>query len=221
VNVRILLLGLTIGLSLVVGRGRAAIIETLDAGDLPATAMSTGTGILDAIQGQLAPGHDIDVFLIKIVSPALFFATTVSPNTDSSLGTQLFLFEAAGKAGVANDDDDAALFLSTIPVGYVASAGIYYLAIAEFPDLPTGGAVPIFPFDFGTVTASSASSLDGWLQDPGPLFGGNYEILLGGAEGAQPLAPVPEPSALVSLSLILSLAAVRFRFCASCPFIAT
>jgi len=209
-NIRLFLLGLAVGLSFLVGRGRAAIMEISDAGDLPASAMSTGTGVLDSIQGQLSPGHDIDLFLIKIVSPSSFFATTVSPNTDPFLDTQLFLFDAAGKGVVANDDDDAVPFFSTIPVGHVSSAGLYYLAIAEFPDKPTAGGVEIFPFDPGTVAATSANPIDGWLKDPGPLFGGNYEILLGGTEGAQAVVPVPEPSGLVSLSVILSLA-LAFR----------
>lgn len=210
------LIACVISVSLLASSASAAIMEIGDAGALPAAAYSTGTGPLDSIFGHLDPGHDVDLYAIEITDVDLFSATTVTLGTGFDLDTQLFLFRLDGSGVVANDDD--VLIQSTIPPGYVLTPGLYFLAIAEFPDKPVGASGAIFPFSFDTVTATGTDPVTGWSPLgpdneplPGPLFGGNYQINLQGAVGAQIAQAVPEPSSLAVLAgLLLTPVGVRF-----------
>ncbi|MFN4033817.1 MAG: hypothetical protein ACK4ME_09435, partial [Fimbriimonadales bacterium] len=66
--------------------------EQGDAGDLPETAQSTGSGPIAEIQGSL-DANDVDMYAIYITDPANFSASTVGGAT---FDTQLWLFDADG-----------------------------------------------------------------------------------------------------------------------------
>jgi hypothetical protein len=211
-------------LGVLVSTSHAGIFnEVGDAGDLPVTSQLLTPGF-NTIRGHLtvtSSGRDIDVFAINIDDPAKFSATIVSSNT-TVMDTRLYLFAPTGVGIVANDDDplDPLSFLSTIPVGYVTVAGLYYIAISEFPDRPLSDSGVIFPDSLTTPSAAStdfvtntgpggADPVSSWDQPPDGLVGagGRYEILLTGV----PTSTVPEPSTLVSLSLLTAMTCFGLR----------
>jgi hypothetical protein len=209
---------------LLTGSSKAAIhLEIGDAGELPGSAQSTmGAGSLDSIQGNLIlklnGNRDIDMYAINIVDPVNFSATTVSLLT-TVLDTQLFLFTSSGIGVVANDDTiEFVEFRSTIPPGNVPGpAGLYYLAIAGFPDRPISISGRIFPDPANSDAIVTNTGLGGadpiidWDRPLGGDLGGHYEIILDGAEAVLPQQIIPEPSSLALMSGLFGLAALRFR----------
>jgi hypothetical protein len=155
------------------------VIE-LDAGDLPATAVTTsGSYSLTTITGTLSSGSDRDMFLINITDPAKFAAETISTAFD----TQLFLFAADGK-GIVSDDNSGTSPLSLIgnPVSNLVPApGLYYLAISSSNSDPTSGGNNIWLNDTNTSPSGigALGAVDGWSGVGGTF--GQYTIKLAGA----------------------------------------
>jgi hypothetical protein len=163
-------------------------MESGDAGDLPGSAQAAlGTGSLQLITGTI-DASDADMFQIAICDFASFSATTVGQTT---VDTQLFLFDASG-LGVVSDDDTLNMGTqSTIPTGYVFTNGIYYLALSAYNRDPMSAGGSIFdPPAFTTVQVPNGpgagqpvSSWDGTSGSTGP-----YGIALTGACMVDPAA---------------------------------
>jgi hypothetical protein len=104
-----------------------------DAGDLPETAQSTGSGALTAIRGTIGAANDVDVYAIYISDPSTFSATTIG---GTSLDTALWLFDEDGKGVVHNEDNpDATTGLQSRidnRTFCITQPGRYYLAISLF-----------------------------------------------------------------------------------------
>lgn len=179
------------------------VLETGDAGDLPGSAQGFGAGLISSISGGL--GGDVDMFHLYIPDLSLFFATTVS---GAGFDTQLFLFDSSGMGVVANDDDGGCgCFQSTLPAGFAAGSGWFYLAISQYNNDATsvGGLIfPSNPFSgvFGPTGPGGGSAISGWSGAPGGGYA--YTIFLQGAHG------VPEAPAFALLGLGL-LALLRQR----------
>jgi len=123
----------TLGLLCAVIAARPAVAtlwtEAGDAGDLPATAqVPHGAGTLTAIAGSLGPGGDADLYLIQIVDPMAFEASTCSGVAD----TQLWLFARDGTGITFDDDDPDCGVLSTITGAHVPAGGSYVLAVSAY-----------------------------------------------------------------------------------------
>jgi hypothetical protein len=103
--------------------------EAGDAGDLPATAqVPHGAGTLTAIAGSLLPGGDADLYLIQVVDPAAFAASTCGGITD----TQLWLFARDGDGITFDADDPDCGVLSPITGAHVPAPGLYFLAVSAY-----------------------------------------------------------------------------------------
>ncbi|MCZ6697685.1 MAG: hypothetical protein O7D94_01990, partial [Planctomycetota bacterium] len=118
-----------------------------DAGSLPSTAQPAfGVGSLGTIIGQTGLEGVItdfqDMYIIRIVDPMNFTATTVGTGTDNAFNTQLWLFDINGRGLLANDDDASQTGMpeqghSTIPFmandgtgQTIPAVGTYFLAIS-------------------------------------------------------------------------------------------
>lgn len=211
--------------------------EDGDAGNSPGTAQTTmGIGSLGFISGSLggtlSSGDHIDfedMFLINIVNPMMFRATTDEmdgelPNAFALFNTQLWLFQPSGVPGNAlgivgnNDHPGTGSFqslLTPIPddgLPGVVAPGLYYIAITRFNNVPLSAGGEIFSF----ASTTEISGPDGpgglmpfslWSGDEG-LFNGEYRIALRGAEFAE----IPTPGTLPILVLgLLGIARRRRR----------
>jgi hypothetical protein len=155
--------------------------EQGDAGDLPETAQSTGSGTLSQIQGSLDV-NDVDMYAIYITDPAAFSASTVRGAT---WDTQLFLFDANG-VGVVAEDDTVGL-QSTIDntAGCITAPGLYYLAITRFNKDPLGcneGGLWSTNDNNCPNGTESSSRVNSWTSST--VTAGSYTIFLTGVEGA-------------------------------------
>ncbi len=167
-----------------------AATEVLDAGELPATAQDlSAETALDAITGAIASDTDRDLYRICLSGGGGFSASTVAGTT---MDTQLFLLNAAGRGVYANDDAPGVLGQSTLPAGDVltpASAGVYYLAIARYNQDPVTAAGPrIFPdvvFTIGPSSSQAGATIAGWTNGRTGSFG-DYRIALTGAVACPP-----------------------------------
>jgi hypothetical protein len=163
-------------------------IENGDAGDLPATAQAAlGTGSLQLITGTIDPS-DVDMFQIAICDSANFSATTVGQTT---VDTQLFVFDASGVGVVSNDDTLGSGTQSTIPTGYVLNNGVYYIALSVYNRDPVSAGGTIFdPPAFTAVQPpngpGATQPVSGWQGTFTPS--GPYGILLTGACFIDPAA---------------------------------
>ncbi len=190
------------------GPASAAFIEVVDAGDSTSTAASVYGA--NQILGQLnavPTGPDafdlVDLFRIKIGTPAKFYATT-GDGSDVFLIADpvLYLFDGAGLPVVMNDDTDGSQStIMGLPSGY--AAGFYFLGIAFAGVEPTDGMSALFDV-FGTGGVNNPSALGGWQGEP---LTPNTDIA---ALYAIDLMGVPEPGSLLLLSLgLLGAAASR------------
>ena len=140
-----------------------------DAGQtLPGNATS-GSGPLTRINGAIGnAGQDADIYQIRITNPAAFTATTVGQTT---LDTQLFLFDSTGRGVSFMDDVSPSVFQSTLTGQFVPAAGVYYLAVTAYNfdalagaqliwnDLPNvGERAPTGPGAANPVTAWSGAN---------------------------------------------------------------
>ncbi|MEQ9616737.1 MAG: hypothetical protein RLN60_01740 [Phycisphaerales bacterium] len=192
-----------------------------DAGSLPASANSTkGAGMNAVIKGTLTgfmpftvrgsaergeplPADFEDMYLIRIVDPINFVASTVDsiPGMQTSFDSQLFLFDFQGRGVLANRDDPmtaagGATLLANSNDGSGASVsqpGLYYLAISgQLNDPINEAGMPIF--DFGDPHEISGPDgvmanqrrVDSWVGD-GPF--GDYFIQLQGVSFAENPCP--------------------------------
>ncbi len=108
--------------------------EIGDAGQTLAGAQGTGLvngNPLTSIFGTLSSPTDADLFLIRIMTPTMFSASTVGGST---LDTALFLLNSSGMAIYTNDDASGASVQSTLPAGtaftMTLAPGTYYLGIS-------------------------------------------------------------------------------------------
>ena len=182
--------------------------ESGDAGHTLGDAQATGSGILSFIDGGTGGGDFIDIYLINIIDPIAFYASTAgdqgAPGSGSAdFDTKIWLFDADGFGVLSNDDFGGSPFHShltgtaTDGTGAAAKAGLHYLAIGGFGDEALGGGLPIFDtgsFDevSGPDGPGAANPLSGWEFDGAQ---GNYHINLNGVEA------VPAPGAIALLGL--------------------
>ncbi len=160
------------------------------AGELPETAqIPSGSGSLGGIQGVLETGT-VDMFKIRVCDPTLFSATTVGQTT---LDTQLFLFNADGLGVAVNDDEVAGLSLqSTITNQFVQQEGEYYITVAQYNRDPVdiNGALIWQNTPFGSERApdgpGAANPVASWINTTGT---GGYVIALTGACYPGPVIP--------------------------------
>jgi hypothetical protein len=155
--------------------------EQGDAGDLPETAQSTGSGILSQIQGTLDV-NDVDMYAIYITDPAAFSASTVGGAT---WDTQLFLFDANGVGVVANDDTGGLQSTIDNTAGCITAPGLYYLAITRYNKDPLGcndGGLWSTNDNNCPNGPERSSRVNSWTSSTGTA--GSYTIFLTGVEGA-------------------------------------
>jgi PEP-CTERM motif len=186
--------------------------EGSDAGQTPGTASGTPPGglPLTAIFGSISGVNDADVFLINIVNPAAFLASTV--NMGTGLDTALFLFDVNGHAVYTNDDANGMSLQSTLPSGNAfgpLTAGLYYIGISLSGNEPVDFANQlVFAMGLSTDVRGPANNVNGsWVNfDNNASFAenGSYEIDLAGVQSAA----IPEPSTWVLLLTGLGCAAV-------------
>ncbi|MCS7190292.1 MAG: DVUA0089 family protein, partial [Fimbriimonadales bacterium] len=170
--------------------------EIGDAGDLPDSAQATPAGVLRAIRGRIS-ANDVDVYAIRITNPAAFSARTAG-QCNTGLDTQLWLFDAAGRGVVFNDDSPGVRqSLIDNSAGCITAAGVYYLAISVYDRDAAGcnGSEIWADTPYGSIRcpdgAESGSRVGGWTGSTAAT--GSYIIELTGAEGATPGDPADCP----------------------------
>ncbi len=154
-----------------------------DAGELPDGAqVCAGSGALTTIIGRLT-ADEADMYKIEICDAAAFSATTVGHST---IDTQLFLFNSAGKGVASNDDEvNGATLQSALSSLFVTAPGTYFLAISQYnrdPDDGAGGFLwENLPFreERAPNGPSASSSVAHWTAGGGG--GGSYSVALTGA----------------------------------------
>jgi hypothetical protein len=158
-------------------------VEIPDAGDMPATAqygdcdgpLSSITGALDAANGDYT-----DMYLITVVDPAAFSATTVGGTT---LDTRLFLFDLNG-FGITANDDSVGLQSTLTNVNMPAVGDQFYLAVSCFSnDAQDPGGLDMWDFspfseEVPPDGPGAAGPLAGWSNSNSCI--GDYEIFLTG-----------------------------------------
>jgi hypothetical protein len=155
--------------------------ETGDAPELLSGAQfALGTGSMTQISGTIGAASDTDLYAFEICDFANFSATTVGQTT---LDTQLFLFNSAG-LGVTSNDDSQTTNQSTITALNVTSNGLYYLAISAYNRDPvsSGGLIfnpPAFTTEQGPNGPGAASPLSAWSGTTAVT--GAYAIALTGS----------------------------------------
>jgi hypothetical protein len=156
-----------------------------DAGELPETAQSTGSGALTAIRGEME-ADGVDMYAIYIPDPNLFSASTIG---DAAFDTQLFLFDENGRGVVHNDDSGGGLQSRIDNSTFcIPGPGLYYLAVSRYNRDPVGcdGGLIWNNSPFGAIRCpdgpEASSRVNGWSGST--TAGGTYIITLQGAEGA-------------------------------------
>lgn len=207
------LLGAALALLLDVESAAAVIwTEVADAGRLPATAqVTTGSGQLDEINGELRDLREIDMYAILISDPLAFSAATVDSPLNVS-DPQLFLFDAAGLGVYMNDDaaGSQSALPAAHPLGPIA-AGIYYLAIGRWDNEPLSAIGRVFADGAGTNgpdALGGAVPVESWNDDVVGRIDepGSYRITLTGSAVAAAAVSEPETPGLLALALSAMLA---------------
>ena len=188
--------------------------EPGDVGDMPGAAepvVGSPSSSLDAIVGAINFPNDADMYLIHIIDPAGFSASTDNLVTQNGVrDTMLFLFDQAGFAIIGADGTDSKVNPSEIPAGsFTGPAGDYLLAISEYELVPVNSGGRMFTTEItgplGLTATGGDSPISGWQQfrNPGP-GAGSYQIDLTGAT----FAPLP-PAVWAGLSLLGALGITR------------
>jgi hypothetical protein len=181
-------------------------MEMGEAGNQPANAQAvTGNGSdpVTKITGRLS-GTDVlrgssgmfdfqDMYLIKIVNPEGFRASTLGDfGGFAGFDAQLFLFKVSGEGLLANLNvttfDEHPLLLPFSNDGtevQITSPGLYLLAISGFPSFPRNPDGPLFHFDTQTEVSGpdgngGSGPINAWT---GPGEDGRYSIGLVGVVG--------------------------------------
>mgnify|MGYP003572439659 FL=1 len=166
-------------------------VENPDAGDLPPTAQFLEcAGAVTSITGALdSPNGDyIDMYLITVVDPTLFSATTVNGTT---LDTRLWLFDLNG-FGITANDDSGSLQSTLTAVNMPAVGDQFYLAIGCFSnDAQDPNGLDMWDFipfseEVPPDGPGAAGPLAGWSN--GTTCAGDYEIFLTGVTCSGPVA---------------------------------
>jgi len=150
--------------------------EAIDEAQVP-----VGTGPLNNIRGTIN-GNEADIYKIQICDASSFSATTVGNTT---MDTQLWLFNDAGK-GVALSDDSQGFLQSTLTSAFVGSTGTYYLAISPYNRDPVDSEGNLLwenmPFDLERAPdgPGAPNRVSSWASTNEPL-GSTYRITLTGA----------------------------------------
>ncbi|MDH0866803.1 DVUA0089 family protein [Mitsuaria sp. GD03876] len=196
----------------------AVYVEGGDAGETLLTAVTFGgpSSPVDAIQGTLDGGADADMFAVYLTAGTAFTATTTASGFPYNFfDTVLYLFDAAGKGLIANDDDGNVGGSQSTLSNYIPTvSGLYYLAVTGASYTPVSGGSAIFPSllgQGGNVAANpGAGALTGWQSVTSES--GDYELVLTGALSAAPAASdVPEPGSLLLAGLALGAAGLIRR----------
>ena len=185
--------------------------ELGSAGNLPATAnITTGTGSLLQILGNLTVVTQVDLFQIRI-SDFMNFSATTEDDGFVVDDPQLFLFNSSGRAVYMNDDGAGLGSQSRLPSGNPlgpSAAGLYYLGIGWFDNEPFSAAGLMFvdtsldPEAIGGPGPGGLSPLSGWNNNAigRPDLPTAYSIRLTGAEFAAASTSVPEAPALATMA---------------------
>ncbi len=184
------LLAFTAACALFAGTQAQTWYEQGDAGDLPETAQSTGSGALTEIQGTLET-NDVDMYAIYITDPASFSASTVGGAT---WDTQLFLFDADGKGIVAEDDTGGLQSTINNANNCIPGPGVYYLAITRYNKDPLGcndGGLWSSNDNNCPNGPESTSRVASWTTST--TAAGTYTIFLTGVAGANAGDPADCP----------------------------
>lgn len=171
-------------------------LESTDSGDLPASASAVegGPGPVARILGNFGTGTDSDMYYIEICDIDSFSASTVGNTT---IDTQIWLFNEAGNGVVFNDDQSnvtPVVRQSFISNAQVFSNGRYYLAISAYNRDPidAGGALlwNNTPFDGQRAPdgPAAASPIAAWTGSGGT---GGYVISLTGVCYINNVPPCP------------------------------
>lgn len=210
-----------VGASLAVEAGAGPEwMESGDAGNLPASAQApTGGTTLAKISGELggaAPrggsmGDFQDMYEIIIKDVDEFSATVTDDAGGPTFDTQLWLFDAAGRGVLGNNDSSVSPVNGGSAFGNMATdatgsrvmgTGRYFLAISGLGSSPLDGAGNlIFNIASGTEVSGpdgSTMPISGWT---GPGATGFYTITLTGAS----FVPAPGAGALLAIAGTLGL----------------
>ncbi len=195
--------------------------EQGDAPEAP-SFQGTGSGPLSTIMGTISFAGDGDAYLIRIVDPLNFSATTTGGAT---FDTQLFLFRSDNFNGVLHNDDNPGGGLQSyignaypvnpggIPWGTWAPAnlpvGDYIIQITAYNRDPLNPASALIWANspFGQQRTPDGPGAPGpvnsWTGTPAAT--GTYTIFFTGTEG------VPEPGTLLALGAGVALLLARRR----------
>jgi hypothetical protein len=159
--------------------------EIGDAGDLPLIAQTPcRPGPISAISGSFGAANDVDLYKIRIDSPAAFSASTCAA---SGIDTILSLFDSNGFGVIYNDDacsSQSQLTGSLVPG--VTNAGVYYLAVAPSTRRPNSTGGLIFPTTLlgqhGPTGPGGALPVSSWSGSS--ILTGGYAVTLVGCSTA-------------------------------------
>lgn len=173
--------------------------EMGDAPDLSPMA-TNGAGTLNTIIGSFPDSLDVDVYCIEVTNPAVFSATTAGVTFD----TQIFLYDAAGRGIVHNDDSPVFGTRLSRVTGTFVQAAHYYLAVSSYNRDPVAAGLMIWNDDTVPVERApdgpgASTPFDGWVGD-GEAASGYYAIALTGANYC-PTLPTPVKETPVTLTL--------------------
>jgi hypothetical protein len=189
--------------------------EIDDAPEFPAGCGQpvTGTGLVQVISGETstAKGDSVDSYLIEIVQPEAFFATT-SPGMDADASadwnTRLFLFDTDGTGAIANENAPVAangesyigspgMFVGVVgPTVQSLDPGRYVLVITGAANDPVDGSGAAL-FDLTTIDIAlvgpdpGVGDFDRWANSgKTKVQSGPYVIAV---QGVQFITEVTEP----------------------------
>lgn len=167
--------------------------EDGDAGSLPSAAQVTvGYSCLQAITGTFSANNDVDMYEIQIPDSAVL---SISVQCTVNSDPDLWLFDQNGLGVAANAT--CAAGSETILDTFVASPGIYYIAIAADLMEPYADSDPIWASgttgEHAADGTGSAGAVTGWVDSGAQVASSAYTITFAGVEFSdQQQAPEPD-----------------------------